>query len=185
MMDFGGNEPARALVSPHCIELEKKAVSCHEIEDPLSNVRQHLNPTPITNTAAVYVKVGKNPDGSTKIIKIGCTGRLKDRINKDKEKNIILTDDDYILMLDFGNVGIDFYLHCESKYKHVMTEMTGSKDLSIFQHLLFRAIHFDEGWRLGAKKSIMLQMLEYGCQKKIQLSAPAEFLMYDHNVLKR
>ena len=38
MMDFVGKEPAHTLVRSHCIELEKKAVSCHEIEDPLSDV---------------------------------------------------------------------------------------------------------------------------------------------------
>ena len=31
----------------------------------------------------------------------------------------------------------------------------------------------------------MLQMLQYGCQKKVNQSAPAKFLMYDGNVLKR
>ena len=63
MMHFVGKEPARTLVRSHCIELKKKAVSCHEIEDPLSDVlRNHLKPTPITNTAAVYAKVLKHPD---------------------------------------------------------------------------------------------------------------------------
>ena len=97
----------------------------------------------------------------------------------------ILTNDNYIRMNDFDNVGIDFYSHWELEYEQVMTEMTESKKLSIFQRLLFRALHLDEGWKLGAKKSIMLQMLEYGCQKKFNQSGPVEFLMYDHNVLKR
>ena len=46
MMHFVGKEPARTLVRSHCIELVKKAVSCHEIEDPLSDVLKHLNPIP-------------------------------------------------------------------------------------------------------------------------------------------
>ena len=157
IMVIAGNEAARNMVSPHCIELIKKAVSCHEIEDPLSNVLKHLNPIPIINTPAVYAK-WKDPDGSTEITKIGCTIAFRDRIIKwDKEKNTML----YFRLIDFDNVGIDFYLHCESIYELVMTEMTESKELSIFQRLLFRALHLDKGWKLGAKKSIMLvQMLE-------------------------
>ena len=134
MMDFVGKEPARTLVRLHCIELEKKTVSCHEIKDPLSDVlRQHLKPTPITNAAAVYAKVLKHPDRSV-IIKIGSTSRFRNRINwdkdkdKEKEKNTILTDDNYNRMNDFDNVGIDFYSHWELEYEQVMTEMTESYD---------------------------------------------------------
>ena len=57
IMVIAGNEAARDLVSPHCIELIKKAVSCHEIEDPVSDVSlKHLNPRPITHTSAVYAQ---------------------------------------------------------------------------------------------------------------------------------
>ena len=99
----------------------------------------------------------KGPDGSTKLIKIGCTSKLTDHINKDKEKNTILTNENDIIVIDFGNVGEVFYLHFESIYEQVMTKMTESEELSVFQCLLFRAIHLDEGWKLGAKKNIMLQ----------------------------
>ena len=47
----------------HCIELEKKKVSCNEIKDPLFDLlQQNLKPIPITNAAAVYAKVLKHPD---------------------------------------------------------------------------------------------------------------------------
>ena len=88
-------------------------------------------------------------------------------------------------MNDFDNVGKVFYSHWEFEYEQMMTKMMEGKELSIFQRLLFRALHLDKGWKLGAKKSIMLQMLEYSCQEKIKQSAPAEFLMYDDNMLKR
>ena len=180
-MGISGNEAARDLFSPHCIELIKKAVSCHEFEDPVSDVSlTHLNPIPITTYAAVYAKTDES-----KITKFGCTSNLRKRIDYDKEKNTILTDENYIIVIDFGNVGEVFYSQFESIYELVMTEMTKSKELSIFQHLFFRAIHLDEGWKLGAKKHIMLQMLEYGCQKKFKKSAPVEFLMYDNIMLNR
>ena len=95
MMHFVGKEPARTLVRLHCIELEKKTVSCHEIKDPLSDVlRQHLKPTPITNAAAVYAKVLKHPDRSV-IIKIGSTSRFRNRINWDTDKDKEKEKNDY------------------------------------------------------------------------------------------
>ena len=82
----------------------------------------------------------------------------------------ILTNDNYIRMNDFDNVGIDFYSHWELEYEQVMTKMTESKKLSIFQCLLFRALHLDKGWKLGAKKCIMLQMLLF-CKSQWELIA--------------
>jgi hypothetical protein len=195
-MPIAGNEAARRLVKPHCISLVQKAQSHYEIEDPLSDVKRHLKPVEITNNGAVYARMEKHPDrhpdrhsDRTKMSKIDCSSHFRDRIDLDieenKKKNIILTDDNYIRILDLENVCEEFNEEMELGYKQVMEKMMGDKSLSPLHRRFFEALHLEGGEELGAKKNIMLQMLEYGCQIESGTSAPAEFLMYADNVVER
>ena len=140
--------------------------------------------------AAVYYRVQVYADQNrTKTIKVGSTSHFRDRIAFDKKKNekenIVLAEETYRRILDFDNIGKRFYSFVERKYKDAMETLMTDKSLAVFQRRLAVALHKDGGEKLGAIKKIMLQMLEYGFQLELKTGAPAEFLMYDDNVLQR
>jgi len=130
-----------------------------------------------------------DPD-QPKLSKIGCASHFRTRINLDiatnKENGIILTEDQYRRIFDLENVSESFYYEImEPSYNQFMKIMTSHPDLSPLQRRIFKALHFEGGEELGAKKNIMLQIFEYGSQKKLGTSSPAEFLMYADDVVER
>lgn len=227
VMCMSGDKAARDLAEPLCKQAVQLAQSCHEFEDPQSDVlRLHLKPATIKNTAGVYARVKKHTDQTEDISKIGYSSRLRDRIklyetDKNEDYNSCMIDfvnvkeehnsemdeqyndqmenkdlqhlqvdienneDHFINMIDFDNIGEEFNSELENKYKYLMEKLTKSKGLKPFQVRMFIALHVDGGEKLGAKRSIMLQMLEYGCQLSIKKYAMAEFLMYRHIVVIR
>ena len=191
MMPIAGNRKARDLIKPYCTSLVQLAKTYLEFENPLSDVHElHLKPIPVTNMAAVYYRVQVYADQNrTKTIKVGSASHFRDRIAFDKKKNekenIVLAEETYRRILDFDNIGKRFYSFVERKYKDAMETLMTDKSLAVFQRRLAVALHKDGGEKLGAIKKIMLQMLEYGFQLELKTGAPAEFLMYDDNVLQR
>jgi hypothetical protein len=65
-------------------------------------------------------------------------------------------------------------------YDDLMTKLQASPStLHPSQHFLFKLIRERHGERLGLKKTIFLQLIETGSQKKCNLSSPQEWLMCD------
>ncbi len=181
LMPVEGNRNARDLAWPHCERVLQHARDCNEIEGPQSDVllHRHLLRRIITNNAAIYFRLDK----------IGSTSHFRDRIKNDIERqmlnNINLQKDDYRLVHDFDNIGFEFNSHLECEYKNLMEKMMTGEGLSPGHRRLFEALHLHGGAKLGPKKSIMLQMLEYPLQKENTFADPAEFLMYDDDVVDR
>ncbi len=121
--------------------------------------------------------------------KIGSTSCFRDRVERDikemEQKNIRITEDDYVLVCDFDNVDLEFNSHLENEYEKFMKTMTNDENISPGQRRFFKALHLHEGDKLGAKRSIMLQMLECALQREYKFGAPAEFLMYADDVVDR
>ena len=138
---------------------------------------------PITNNAVVYAN--KMDARQSAITKIGSTGGFKDRIAFYKKDSSAGSNLYHMCVMDFDNLGEVFYEQCEVLYDKVMKEMCENDKLSSFHRRLFRAIHEEEGWKLGGKKNTMLQMLECGLQLQHHQSAPAEFLMCDDVMRER
>jgi hypothetical protein len=191
MMPIAGNRTARDLVKPHCTRLVQHAQTCNEFENPHSDVLDlHLTPSPVTNRAAIYYRSQEHADQNrTKTTKVGSTSKFRDRIALDKQKNkdekVVLAHETYLRMMDFDNTSGRFNSFMEHQYKKVMETTMTNERLAAFQRRMAVAIHKDGGDKLGAKKEIMLQMLEYGYQLELETGAPAEFLMYDDEVLQR
>lgn len=183
IMSISSHKAARKIVKHYCESAIKLAMDENEFEDPMSDQKPHLKLEPITNGPALYLWFDQN--GNLK--KAGSTSHFADRLKhyEENKENEEFMAGKFVRVLDFDNVSLHFYEKLDENYNAMMNELRTCKELHPCQRSLFEALHCYAGENLGPKKSIMLQMMEFGLQIHYELPAPVEFLMFDEKVIER